>query len=182
MKIRIAALLSGIALASSAASHTAFSQSAAEKTGINSMIGTSPTTADFVKEATISDMFEIQSSMLAVNKGDTPTKTFATQMVLDHKKTTAEMASMLKAGTVPGMAPTAMDSMHQNMLDKLKGLSGADFTHQYHSDQVTAHKEAVSLFQRYAKGGDNAALKSWAAQTEPSLEHHLQMAQNLDKS
>lgn len=182
MKLRIAALLSGIALASPVVSHTAFSQSAAEKTGINSLIGTSPTTADFVKEASISDMFEIQSSMLAMDKSDAATKTFASQMVLDHKKTTAEMATMLKSGTVPGMVPTAMDSTHQSMLDKLKGLSGADFTRQYHSDQVTAHKQAVSLFQRYAKGGDNAALKSWAAQTEPSLEHHLQMAQNLDKS
>jgi putative membrane protein len=28
--------------------------------------------------------------------------------------------------------------------------------------QVSAHKDAVSLFERYAKGGDNADLKDWA--------------------
>lgn len=182
MKLRIAALLSSIALVSPVSSQTAFSQSVAEKTGLNSLIGTSPTTADFVKEAAISDMFEIQSSQLAVDKADAPTKNFAAQMLLDHKKTSAEMAAMLKSGTVTAMAPTEMDSRHQKMLEKLKGLSGADFTSQYHSDQVSAHKDAVSLFQRYAKGGDNAALKSWTIQTEPSLEHHLQMAQDLDKS
>src|SRR5207248_10844976 len=43
----------------------ALAQSIGEKTGVNSALGMAPTTADFVKEATISDMFEIQSSQLA---------------------------------------------------------------------------------------------------------------------
>jgi putative membrane protein len=30
---------------------------------------------------------------------------------------------------------------------------------------VDAHKSAVSLFERYAKGGDNAKLKDWAEKT-----------------
>ena len=28
--------------------------------------------------------------------------------------------------------------------------------------QVSAHKRAVSLFERYAKAGDNIKLKDWA--------------------
>ena len=47
--------------------------------------------------------------------------------------------------------------------------------------QVDAHKDAVSLFQRYAKGGDNPDLKDWAGKTLPALQHHLEMAQNLKK-
>jgi putative membrane protein len=39
------------------------------------------------------------------------------------------------------------------MIDELVGLSVADFTKQYRSDQVSAHKDALSLFRRYAKGG-----------------------------
>jgi putative membrane protein len=77
--------------------------------------------------------------------------------------------------------PTALDSSHQSKLDKLKGLNGADFTKQYKSDQVAAHKDAVSLFERYAKGGDNAQLKAWASKTLPDLKHHLEMAQALNK-
>ena len=49
------------------------------------------------------------------------------------------------------------------MLDKLKSEKGADVTKHHAGDQVSAHKGAVSLFDRYAKGGDNEALKSWAA-------------------
>jgi putative membrane protein len=48
--------------------------------------------------------------------------------------------------------------------------------------QVSAHKDAVSLFERDAKGGDNPKLKDWAGNTLPALQHHLQMAQELDKN
>jgi putative membrane protein len=69
----------------------------------------------------------------------------------------------------------------QDMLDKLRGLNGKDFAKQYMDDQVSAHKQAVSLFQRYGKGGDNEPLKGWAAQTLPTLQHHLDMAQGIYK-
>jgi putative membrane protein len=44
---------------------------------------------------------------------------------------------------------------------------------------VSGHKDAVSLFERYAKGGENAKLKDWADKTLPTLRHHLEMAQDL---
>ena len=40
---------------------------------------------------------------------------------------------------------------------------------------------ASSLFERYAKSGDNPKLKDWAGKTLPTLQHHLQMAENLKK-
>ena len=48
--------------------------------------------------------------------------------------------------------------------------------------QVSAHKDAVSLFERYSKSGDNPKLKDWAGKTLPALQHHLDMAQHLDKN
>jgi putative membrane protein len=74
-----------------------------------------------------------------------------------------------------------MTSAQKDMLDKLKGLQGDDFIKQYHSDQESAHEDAVDLFKRYGEGGDNAELKAWAASTRPALEHHLQMAEELNK-
>ncbi len=38
----------------------ALAQSLGEKTGVNSALGVAPTTADFVKEVAVSDMFEIE--------------------------------------------------------------------------------------------------------------------------
>jgi putative membrane protein len=159
----------------------ALAQSVGEKTGVNSTLGIAPTTADFVKEVAISDMFEIQSSTLAQDKGNAPEKSFASQMVTDHTKTSTELKGLVSSGKVKADVPAALDSSHQSKLDKLKGESGKDFSSDFDSDQVGAHKDAVSLFQRYAKGGDNPDLKDWAGKTLPALQHHLEMAQDLKK-
>ena len=156
-----------------------FAQSIGEKTGINSALGVSPSTADFVKMAAISDMFEIESSKLAAERADDASKKFAAQMIADHSKTTAELKAMAPKAKVE--LPVAMDSAHQGKVDKLKDLKGADFDKEYDSMQVDAHEDAVSMFERYAKGGDNAELKTWAGQTLPHLKHHLEMAKALRK-
>jgi putative membrane protein len=156
-------------------------QSTGEKTGVNSALGISPTTADFVKEVAISDMFEIESSKLAQDKGNAAEKTFASQMITDHTKTSTELKGLVTSGKVKAELPTALDSSHQSKLDKLKSESGKDFSSDYDSIQVSAHKDAVSLFERYAKGGDNPDLKNWAGKTLPTLKHHLEMAENLKK-
>jgi putative membrane protein len=145
------------------------------------MMGVTPSTEDFVKEVATSDMFEIQSSKLALQKGDAPAKTFAEKMVTDHQKTTAELTGLIKTGTVKVQPPADLDSTKQSKLDKLKKETGRDFANSYAEDQVAAHKDAVSLFERYAKGGDNPQLKDWAGRTLPTLQQHLQMAESLNK-
>lgn len=159
----------------------ALAQSTGEKTGVNATLGISPTTADFVKEVAISDIFEIESNKLAQEKGNAPEKSFASRMITDHTKTSTELKGLVSSGKVKAELPTALDSSHQSKLDKLKSNNGKDFSSDFDSMQVSAHKDAVSLFERYAKGGDNADLKNWAAKTLPALKHHLEMAQNLKK-
>ena len=159
----------------------AMAQSLAEKTGVNSVVGVSPSTQDFVTEAAQSDMFEIRSSNMALGSADAPTKSFAQTMISDHTKTSTDLKAMLGKGETQATLPTAMSSSQQSMIDKLQNLHGADFDKLYHSDQVSAHKDAVSLFQRYGKDGADAKLKTWASTTEPALEKHLEMAQSLDK-
>jgi putative membrane protein len=166
----------GVALLMSSA---AFGQSLGEKTGVNSAFGIPPTTQDFVTEAAMGGMFEVESSKLAVQKSQGPVKDFAAQMVADHTRAGAELTAEAKSENLS--VPTALDSSNQDKLDKLQKLNGADFSNQYMDYQVSAHKDAVSLFQRYGKGGDNAKLKALAVTTLPTLQHHLDMAQGLDK-
>ncbi len=134
----------------------ALAQSLGEKTGVNSALGVAPATADFVKEVAISDMFEIELSKLAQQKGNAQEKSFAQQMVTDHTKTSSELKGLVSGGKVQATLPTALDSSHQSKLDKLKSANGKDFSSDYNSYQVSAHEDAVSLFERYAKGGDNS--------------------------
>jgi putative membrane protein len=138
-----------------------------------------PRAQDFVNEVAISDMFEIQSSQLALTEKqpDKDTKPFAQRMVKDHQKTTAELKKLVDSGKVQAKLPTALDSDHQKMLDELK--TGKEFDQSYDQIQVKAHQDAVALFEAYAKDGDNADLKKWAAATLPHLKQHLKMAQKL---
>ncbi|HVI27467.1 DUF4142 domain-containing protein [Hansschlegelia sp.] len=160
----------------------AFAQSVGEKTGVNSVLGIAPSTQDFVTQAASSDMFEIQSSEAAKSQDvDPKIKDFANQMVEAHNKTTSELKSMVEGGKVKATLPTEMASSQKSMLDDLNGRKGSDFGDQYVDDQVSAHKDAVSLFERYSEGGDDPALKEWAGKTLPELKHHLEMAQQLDK-
>ena len=159
----------------------ASSQSVGEKTGVNSTLGISPTTADFVKEVAISGMFDIQSNTVGQSKGNAAEKSFAAMMITDHTKTSAELKGLVSSGKVKAELPTALDSADQSKLDKLNAASGNDFNSQFDTMQVDAHKDAVSLFELYAKGGDNADLKNWAGKTLPALKHHLEMAQSLKK-
>ena len=154
-------------------------QSVSEKTGLNATVGVSPSTQDFVTEAANSDMLEIASSKLALSKGDAKIKAFANKMIEDHTQTSSEVKSLVSSGKVKVDLPMAMDKSHQSKLDKLSALAGADFTKEYESMQVSAHKDAVSLFERYSKGGDNADLKAFAAKYLPHLQEHLTMAQAL---
>ncbi len=155
-----------------------FAETVGEKTGVNSTMGIAPTTADFVREAAISDMFEIQESKLAVERATGPTKQFAEKMIKDHMKTTSELKPMAMSAKID--VPTALDASHQKMVDKLTGLNGADFVKEYHSDQDSNHKDAVSLFTRYSNGGENQEMKAWAGKTLPVIQDHMNIAKNLD--
>ncbi|PNG26258.1 DUF4142 domain-containing protein [Methylocella silvestris] len=154
-------------------------ESLAEKTGINSVLGVSPSTSDFVRQVAISDMFEIESSRLAKEKGDVAATAFANHMISAHEKTSQQLKSLVSERGLKVELPAGLDKSHEGKLDDLKKLSGGDFTKSYKDEQVKAHKAAVDLFDRYAKAGDNDSVKQWAATTLPELRAHLDIAEKL---
>ena len=158
----------------------AYAQSVGEKTGVNATLGITPSTPDFVTEAAKSDMLEIQSSQLADQKADGANKSFAQKMVTDHTATSAELKPWCQPARSAVELPTdcghAAAHARQAEQPERRGLHQA-ISH----DQLSAHKDAVSLFERYAKGGDNATLQEFAAKTLPHLREHLKMAEDLDK-
>jgi putative membrane protein len=138
-----------------------------------------PSTADFVKTATISGMFEIQSSELALRKKVSADREFARRMIKDHGRAGAQLKALVHHDHVNVQLPTKLDAEHQKMLDQLRGESGSQFQKDYAQMQQQGHQEAVALFQGYSQSGDNSALKQWAAKTLPTLQEHLSMAGKL---
>lgn len=172
--ILAAALVAALATSASA-------QSVGEKSGVNSTLGIAPKTEDFIREAAMSDMTEIEAAKIAEQKGNADEKKFAAMMVKDHTKTSTELKSMA-TGEMKAAIPSALGDASEKKLAKLRDAKPEDFAATYDPMQVSAHKDAVSLFERYAKGGDNNALKDWAGKTLPALQHHLEMAEALDKN
>jgi putative membrane protein len=158
---------------------TALAQSVGEKTRVNSALGIAPKTEDFIKEAATSDMLEIEAAKIAQQKDNADEKKFAEQMITDHTKTSSELKGMVPAEMTSAIPPS-LDDSSQKKLDKLRDAKPADFAGDYDPMQVSAHKDAVSLFERYANGGENAKLKDWAGKTLPALQHHLQMAEQMN--
>src|SRR6201994_3093164 len=130
-----------LAIAITAAfSSTSFAQSGGEKTGVNSALGITPKTEDFIKKAATSDMLEIEAAKIAQQKGNADEKKFAEQMITDHTKTSDELKSLVSSGAVKAELPTALDSSAQSKLDKLKDAKPEDFAATYDPMQVSAHK------------------------------------------
>jgi putative membrane protein len=169
------------ALVAALISSSVLAQSAGERTGINSALGIAPKTEDFIKEAAMSDIPEIEAARIAQQTGNAVEKKFAEQMVTDHTKTSTELKGLV-SGEMKSAIPASLDDASQKKLDKLRDAKPEDFAGQSDPMQVSAHKDAVSLFERYAKAGDDPKLKDWAGKTLPALQHHLEMAQDIDKN
>lgn len=137
--------------------------------------------ADFVPAAAQSDMYEIESSKLALAKSKSADiKKFAQEMITAHTGTTAKLKATLTSAKLTMAPPAAMDERHQGMIDTLKSAGDADFDKTYLDQQTAGHKEAVTLFKSYADDGDNADLKKLAGDTVPAIQKHLDMVQALD--
>jgi putative membrane protein len=103
-------------------------------------------------------------------------------MVEAHTKTTEELKSIIAAEKINVQPPTALDSKHQGLIDALNKATPADFDKTYIDQQEEAHDEAEDLFEDYSEGGDNAALKSFAAKVLPVIKQHKAEAEKIEDS
>jgi putative membrane protein len=63
----------------------------------------------------------------------------------------------------------------------LQNVSQSQFDKAYIQAQIKAHKKTIALFQRFAKEGDQKALKEFAVQTLPVLQKHEERIMALAK-
>jgi len=132
-----------------------------------------PSTSTFLTNAAVANLFEIESSKLALSKTKTEkVKSFANEMVTDH---TAAGEKFKQAVADAKLTPPAekLDAKHQAILDDLKKKEGTAFDKAYIDAQYQGHVEAVAMFEAYAKDGDNARMKRLAGDLLPTLKKHL---------
>lgn len=137
----------------------------------------------FVKEAAMTDAFEIEAAKIALEKSrNDGVRRFAQHMIDEHTKMSTQLKSAAANQRAATGEPAAeMDRAHRGKLDDLRKASGADFDRKYVQMQVEGHQKALKLHQDYAKSGDEAALKKVATEAVPHVQAHLQQAQTLQR-
>jgi putative membrane protein len=130
----------------------------------------------FIKLAYAENLAEVKAGQLAQQKAEgQQTKDFAQSLVQDHQQALDQLKKLADQKNV--QVSDQLGSTHQRMIDALSGLSGAEFDKRFMSQQVRAHKRAISLYQQAAQSNPDSEVKQWAQQNVAGLQHHLQMAQ-----
>ena len=132
----------------------------------------------FVAKASAGGMTEVQASKMAdAHAQSAAVKTFAATMVTDHTKAGDALAAVAqKDGFTPSASPMPAQ---QKALAKLGTLNGAAFDKAYSSMMLKDHVDTIALFKKESMTGKTGDLKSFAAQTLPTLKEHLAMAKKL---
>jgi putative membrane protein len=139
-------------------------------------------TTRFIAKAAHTDAFERDAGQLAQKRStNADVKAFAAMMVKDHTETTAKLQQLLTKDRLPkpGDMPNPDPNQAKQLTDLVHAPKGS-FDKAYAHSQVVAHQQALALMQEYAARGDNPDLKKLAADTEPVVQHHLDMAQKLE--
>jgi putative membrane protein len=130
----------------------------------------------FVKSAMEDGMKEIKLGQLAQTSGTSAEiKKLGRMMEEDHTKASDELKAWATRKNVT--LPAGINDEAQKEYDKMSKNKGREFDREYAKCMVKDHKKAVGDFKKAAEKCDDAELKSWAAKTLPTLEHHLKMSE-----
>ncbi|ATC33791.1 DUF4142 domain-containing protein [Caulobacter vibrioides] len=149
---------------------------------------TVPTPADetkadvFATKLADGNMFEIEAAKLAASRStNASVKAFAKTMGEAHKASNRSLNTAIAASGAMITVPTMLSKDMQDDLDDLAKADAKDFDKDYADAMVDAHQAMLNLLQRYAQDGDTPALKTFAAETAPTVQKHLNMAEGLKK-
>ncbi len=132
----------------------------------------------FVKEAAAGGMAEVALGQLATEKASSPdVKQFGQRMVDDHSKANDQLKQIAADEGV--RLPTTLSAKDEATKNRLSKLSGDAFDKAYMADMVKDHKTDVAAFRHESKTGRDPQVKSFAADTLPTLEDHLKNAQKV---
>jgi putative membrane protein len=131
----------------------------------------------FIQKAAAGGAAEVDAAKLAQQKSsNSQVKEFAQTMIDDHTKANDQLKDI---ASKKGVAAEPDMTMADQEKQELNGLSGRAFDRKYAEMQVKDHEDTVKLFQDEAKSGGDSDLKQFASSTLPTLEHHMQMAKQL---
>ncbi len=158
----------------------------------------------FAQTAVMTSHAEVELGKLASERAQSQdVKQFAQMMIRDHTRSGNELEQAVRQHDVT--TSKEMDQKHQQLLTKLRALRGAEFDREYMKAMVDGHREVKSMLEKRAgesrtaanrnntgnratgtSGSSNSqldtAVNQWATKALPTVEQHLDRAEQLHAS
>jgi putative membrane protein len=135
--------------------------------------------ARFIAEAARGNEAEIELGQLAQQKAQSPeVKSLAQRLVTDHTRANQQLKQLAQKEGVS--VPTGLDKDQKDLRARLEKLNGAAFDRAFVDAQVKDHQKDVKFYQDEGSRLQDPQLKSFAQQTLPVLQEHLQMAERAE--
>jgi putative membrane protein len=136
----------------------------------------------FVDLAAQTDMVEANLGQLAQSASSSQdVKDYAQMLITDHTKDFDQLYDLAHQTNLT--RPDAIGTpQNKAMIAPYQKLKGTAFDRRYIHDMIAGHTQAIAICKKEAADADNPALKSYAQDTLPVLQKHLDGAKALAKS
>ncbi len=137
----------------------------------------------FLETAGMSDVYEITSSQIALQKSQNPrVRQYATTLIGHHTMTSNNALAAAKAGGIATPPPPVLNAQFRALISELNTTPAADFDRVYIAQQIPSHQGALELMTAYSQGGDVATLRDAAKGAVPYVQQHLDDAVQMQSA
>jgi len=134
----------------------------------------------FLTKVAKGNMAEIEIGKFVETRASNPqVREFAAELVKDHQQNQQQVTTLLKnhkVGTIAGTEEHVKDE-----INRLSKLQGVEFDREFLNMMIKDHRKDIAEFEMQAKNGKVADINTFAQQSLPVLQKHLQKAENLAK-
>jgi putative membrane protein len=134
---------------------------------------------DFIANAAKGNRAEVTLGKMVESKTKDPSvRQFAQQMVKDHTTALNELTQLAQSKNIT--LPEGLPDDATALQSKLSSATGKALDKDYMDSMVDDHKKDVSEFQDASQNAKDPDVKQFAAKTLPTLQKHLEKAQQID--
>ena len=135
----------------------------------------------YVARAGAADLYEIESSRIAVRRAERPAvREMAERLIADHTRSSQQVMAAARAdGLRP--PPPRLEPRQRAMIRQLERVRPRMFDELYLSQQIPAHREALILHRNQARMGRGDDLRRAATGIVPVVQGHLTHARQLQR-
>lgn len=131
--------------------------------------------ADFVWEAGIAALMEIELGKVAAEKGHSEeVRKFGQSVVKGHERVRTTLEAIAAEHNLK--FPKELDSKRKARIDEIAKLSGADFDRAYLRHLVSYYERGLGRFDFEANNGSIPELAAWAGRVAPRIRHQMRAA------